>query len=140
VFNSSGEVVGMNVAASSGSRYVTGYAIPISTVEAVADQILAGDTASNINLGYSGYLGVGLDSSTTAPLVVEVTDGGGADDAGIVPGDTITTLNGTAITSGDQLRSLLAKTSPGTRVTVGWTTSGGAARTATVTLGSGPIV
>jgi S1-C subfamily serine protease len=139
VLNSSGAAVGMNVAASSGARYVTGYAIPIATVESIADQILAGDDNSSIALGYSGYLGVGLDPNNTAPVIAQVMEGGAAESAGIAAGDTITNLNGTAITSAEQLRSLVAKTAPGDRVTVSWKTSAGAARAATVTLGGGPI-
>lgn len=139
VLNADGEAVGMNVAASSGTRNVTGYAIPISTVEAIADQVLAGDDTASIALGYSGFLGVGLDPDSTKPLIAQVSDGGAADDAGIAVGDTVTSVDGTAVPTADQLRSVLAGTSAGDRVTIGWTTADGDARTATVTLGQAPI-
>ncbi|MCW2786167.1 MAG: hypothetical protein JWP74_2684 [Marmoricola sp.] len=139
VRNSAGEVVGMNVAASSGSRYVTGFAIPISTVETVANEILAGDHTAAIALGYSGFLGVGLAPSTTAPQVAQVIAGGAAAKAGIAVGDTITKLNGTAITTATQLHRLLAATAVGDQAVLGWTTAGGTPHAATITLGQAPI-
>ncbi len=139
VLNAAGSVVGMNVAASTGSRSVTGYAIPVSTVRSVADQILAGKETATIDLGYHGYLGVWLDPSTTAPRVVQVTDGGAAARAGVSVGDTITKLNGRTLTSADQLRNKLAKTAPGERVKVTWKDQSGANRSATVPLGRAPI-
>lgn len=139
VLDSDGDVVGMNVAASSGSAAVTGYAIPIATVSSVVGEILDGTQSSEIGLGYHGFLGVGLDPATTSALVAGVEDSGAADDAGIVAGDTITSLDGTTIRSATQLRTLLAEHDGGDSVRVGWTTSGGAKHTATVTLGRAPI-
>jgi S1-C subfamily serine protease len=139
VRNAADEVVGMNVAASTGSSNVTGYAIPIATVSKVASEILAGQASSTVALGYSGYLGVGLDPASEVPLVAELMNGGAASAAGIKVGATITKLNGTAITSGAQLRALLAKASPGDSATVTWKTARGVTRSATLQLGTAPI-
>jgi S1-C subfamily serine protease len=139
VLDADGEVVGMNVAASSGSGNVTGYAIPIATVEQVVARIEAGDTSDGVELGYDGFLGVALDPSATAPLVVEVTDGSAAAAAGIASGDTITRVDGTAVSTTDELRTAVAAHAAGDRVTVGWTTAAGATRSATVTLGEAPV-
>jgi S1-C subfamily serine protease len=66
-------------------------------------------------------------------------NGGAASAAGIKVGATITKLNGTAITSGAQLRALLAKASPGDSATVTWKTARGVTRSATLQLGTAPI-
>ncbi|MFT4261787.1 MAG: trypsin-like peptidase domain-containing protein, partial [Nocardioides sp.] len=139
VLDSDGEVVGMNVAASSGGSTVIGYAIPIATVESVVDEILDGSTSGDITLGYPGYLGIGLSTTSTEATVAEVADGEAAEKAGIVVGDTITSFNGTAVASADQLHDLVAQTEPGEQAKVTWTTSSGATKSATVTLGTGPI-
>lgn len=139
VLDDQGDVVGMNVAASSGSRNVTGYAIPIATVESVVDRIEAGDESGDIELGYSGYLGVGLDPSASSALVAQVIDDTAAEEAGLAVGDTITAVDGDTVGTADALRSAIAAHDPGDRVTITWTTSGGSTQSATVTLGEGPV-
>ncbi|MBM7515637.1 S1C family serine protease [Nocardioides nitrophenolicus] len=139
VLDADGDVVGMNVAASSGSGQVTGYAIPIATVEQVVAQIEAGDEGNGVELGYDGYLGVALDPSATAPLVVEVTEGSAAARAGIAAGDTVTKVDGTAVGTTEELRAAIAGHDAGARVTVTWTTTAGGTESATVTLGEAPI-
>lgn len=139
VLDQDGEVVGMNVAASSGTRDVTGYAIPIATVEQVVAQVEADDTSDGVELGYDGYLGVALDPSASAPLVAEVTDGSAAASAGIQAGDTITRVDGTAVTTTDELRAAISAHDAGDRATVTWTTGSGGTESATVTLGEAPV-
>lgn len=139
VLDEDGDVVGMNVAASSGSRDVTGYAIPIATVESIVDQIESGDESGDIELGRNGYLGVGLDPSASSALVAQVIDDTAAEEAGLAVGDTITSVDGDAVRSADALRSAIAAHDPGDSVTITWTTSGGDTESATVTLGEGPV-
>jgi len=67
-----------------------------------------------------------------------VIDGTAAANAGLAAGDTITGLNGTAITSASDLTSMLAGYAPGQSVTLTWVDASGASATATVTLGAGP--
>jgi S1-C subfamily serine protease len=139
VRNSDGEAVGMNVAASTGRGTVVGYAIPIATVTKVVDEILSGQASSTVVLGYSGYLGVALDTTSAAPLVAQVESGGAADDAGITAGSTITRIGGTSVTTSTQLRKALSATSAGDRVSITWRTSTGATHSTAVTLGQAPI-
>jgi S1-C subfamily serine protease len=139
VLDSAGAVVGMNVAASSGAGAVTGYAIPVAQVRSVAAEILSGRQSSAIDHGYHGFLGIGLDPATAAARVVGVEAGGPADDAGVVAGDTITSVAGTTARTATRLRALLAAHAPGDRVTLTWTTAGGTSRSATVTLARAPI-
>lgn len=140
VLDSDGEVVGMNVAASSGSQRVTGYAIPIATVTAVVEQVEAGDESGDVELGYHGYLGVGLDPSAATPLVTQVVDGGAAEQAGIAVGDTITAVDGTAVRTAEELQAAIAAHDAGDRVALTWTAaSGSGSESATVTLGEAPV-
>src|SRR4051812_24270464 len=58
---SSGEIVGMDTAASTGGN-VVGYAIPISSALSVAQQIVGGEDSATIHQGYPAFLGVSVDS------------------------------------------------------------------------------
>lgn len=139
VLDSDGEVVGMNVAASSGTRQVTGYAIPIATVESIVRKVEEGDESGDIELGYHGYLGVGLDPSATTPLVAQVLDDSAAGEAGVAVGDTITEVDGVAVPTAEALQQAIAATDAGDRVTLTWTGTDGREQTATVTLGEAPV-
>jgi S1-C subfamily serine protease len=61
-----------------------------------------------------------------------------ADVAGLVPGDVITSLNGAAIASKDDVRKVVLTLVPGKAVPIGWTDTTGTAQTGTITPISGP--
>ncbi len=104
-YDAQGEVLGMTTAASSGTSDIVGYAIPIATVLQIAGDLESGVTDSAYVYGYPAFLGIGLGSGTT---VGQVYDGTGAADAGIVAGDTITSIDGTATTTTAKLRAVVA--------------------------------
>jgi len=160
--DASGDVVGIDTAASSGSAEVTGFAIPINTALDIVAQIEQGVDTETIEIGYPGFLGVSVAQSTTASgtsgssvygygsrssgaatassgaLIAGVIAGTPAEDAGLAAGDTITSVNGTAVASGAALSALLATMEPGETVTLVWTTASGATTSAAVTLIAGP--
>ncbi|PZE57247.1 septum formation initiator [Curtobacterium sp. MCLR17_044] len=141
VLDSEGEVVGMATAASSGTADVTGYAIPITTAKTIAEKILAGESSSTITIGLPAFLGVEVSntSGTTGGVAVAGTvEGSGAASAGLTAGDTITSIDGTAVTSSDQLTKAVQSHSVGDKVSVRYTDSTGAAKTVTITLTAGP--
>jgi S1-C subfamily serine protease len=142
VLDSEGEVVGMATAASSGSADVTGFAIPISTAKSIADKILAGDSSGTITIGLPAFLGVQISNSATGATggvpIAGTVEGSGAASAGLAAGDTITSVDGTAVTSSDQLTKIISGHEVGDKVSIGYTTSDGTATTATVTLTAGP--
>lgn len=141
VLDSEGEVVGMATAASSGTADVTGYAIPITTAKTIAEKILAGESSSTITIGLPAFLGVEVSntSGTTGGVAVAGTvEGSGAASAGLTAGDTITSIDGTAVTSSDQLTKVVQSHSVGDEVSVRYTDSTGAAKTVTITLTAGP--
>jgi putative serine protease PepD len=134
--NSAGQVIGINTAvATSGNAQNIGFAIPIDSARAIAERLRAGQGAAP-----DAFLGV----STTAPtdgnggaLIAEVVRGGPAEGAGLAVGDVITDLDGTTITSSDQLVSLIRAHHPGDSVTIGVVTNG-TRRTVNVKLGTRP--
>jgi len=139
LYDAEGEVTGMDTAASSTGGQA--YAIPIATALSIAEQITSGVDDATIHQGYPGFLGISVQSTGTgtggATIAGVVTDGP-AEQAGLVAGDVITAIDGTTITSADDVSTVLAERDPGDEVTVTWTDSTGAAQTATVTLAAGP--
>jgi S1-C subfamily serine protease len=138
--NSSGQVVGIDTAASAGTSAVTGYAIPISTAVRIAGEITAGSTSSDITLGLPAFLGVQVSGQTTVQGagVAQALPGTPAASAGLEEGDVITAVNGKTVDSASALTSLLHSYSPGDAVSVTYTDTAGSSHTVHVTLIAGP--
>jgi S1-C subfamily serine protease len=162
--NSSGEVIGMNSAASQGYSFQSsgtqGFAIPINQALATAKSIEAGKGSSTTHVGATAFLGVlisaGSDnsqsgnggsfggssssngSSSSGATVANVVPNGPAANAGLAQGDTVTSFDGQSISDPSSLSALLVAHHPGDKVQMSWTDSSGQAHTATVTLASGP--
>ena len=138
LFDSSGAVVGMDTAASSGGQ-VQGYAIPIAKAVSIAKQIESGTDDATIHQGLPAFLGVSVSpSGTGGAAIAGALSGGPAEDAGLAAGDVITAVGGTTVGSADDLTTALQGYRPGQRVTVTWTGTDGASRSASVTLAAGP--
>jgi S1-C subfamily serine protease len=138
LYDASGEIVGMNTAASASSATATAYAIPIDKAKDIASQIESGRESSEIHIGLPAFLGVSVEDASQGALVQGLLDGGPAADAGITPGSVITAVGGRQISSADTLKSALADYDPGQRTKISWTDPSGAPHSATVTLGTGP--
>lgn len=153
LYNASGKIIGIDTAAQSGGSSVAGYSIPISDALSIARQIEGGQASSTITIGYPGFLGVevtptadfaasgygaGGSAAVQGAGVQGVISGTAAATAGLAAGDTITAVNGAAISSSSALTAALAGHAPGERVTLSWVDASGASTTATVTLGTGP--
>jgi len=67
-----------------------------------------------------------------------VVRGGPAANAGVAPGDVITAIDGRKISSSSSITAAILAKKPGAKVTIRITDRTGAARSATVTLASGP--
>lgn len=140
LIDAQGEVAGVVTAASSGSRAVTGYAIPIDSALSIARQIVDGRASSTIVIGLPAFLGVELASQQpgSGVLISGVITGSAAAGTGLAAGDTITAVDGTAVTTTDSLSALIRAHAIGDRVTVTFTDATGASQQVTVTLGAGP--
>lgn len=144
--NSAGQVVGMNTAAAStngpGAYTATGYAIPIDDAVAIATAIARGEQSGTIRTGQTPFLGVQIASEAAATgqgvPIAGVVAASAAEQAGLGAGDTLVAVDGTAVTSAEQLTSLIQSHEVGDQLRVEWVGSDSANHSATVTLGAGP--
>jgi S1-C subfamily serine protease len=147
LLNGAGRVIGMDTAAS--ARFVfertsEGYAVPINRAMGIVRQIEAGRSSATVHIGGTAFLGVRVAAADSYPgesggdIVVSVVPGSPAARAGIAPGDVITAFGGRTVSSPQALSALVLRRSPGAKVRVRWIDRYGTARTATVTLASGP--
>ncbi len=142
--NSSGQVVGIDTAASSGFQYQAaggdGFAIPINLALTIAKQIESGSASSTVHIGTTAFLGIQTGSQAAGGAAVLGTlSGSPAAAAGLGQGDVITSLGGKAVDSATTLTNLLDGYHPGDRVKVGWTDASGQSHSSTVTLTTGPV-
>ena len=129
LLNASGQVIGINSNKIGGSTVDgIGYAIPISDAKPIIEELMQKDTklkVSEDSKGYLGITGVTVESEYSeiygmpvGVYVSSVTEGSGADEAGLIRGDIIVALNGEEISSMDELKSELEYYAQGTEVTV----------------------
>ncbi|MFI2639751.1 S1C family serine protease [Streptomyces sp. NPDC018610] len=114
-----------------------GFAIPASMVGTIAGQIVKYGKvvdSGRAALGITGRTVVDADYQPAGVAVVVVRPGGPADEAGIRPGDIITRLGDTDITTITSLSEALAADRPGARTKVTFTRDG-RRQTVDVTLG-----
>ncbi len=153
--NSAGQVVGMITAGQSNSRSgatQVGFAIPTDAALAVVNQIRAGQASSQVILGQVGYLGISVTDLTPAiaaqlglnvtsgALVLGVSSGSPADQAGMGQYIVISDVAGTPINSTTDLGNALHAYKPGDQVQLTWTDQAAASHTATITLTTGPAL
>ena len=153
--NSSGQVIGMDTAASTSnstgvgttaSQTTTAFSIPINRAIELADQITAGKSSATVHIGATAFLGVeistqssGSDGQVSSGVQIEGTvQGTAAAKAGLTGGDAIQSVGGNQTTSASDLQQVIERYHPGDRVSVSWTTPEGQSQSATVTLTSGP--
>lgn len=132
--NMNGEVVGINTAIAgisqdSGSVGL-GFAIPINQVRPTAEQLIEHGSAS-----YPAIEATITDSREGGAEIVEVTDGGAADEAGLRPGDVLVSVNGESVSTPDELIAKIRTHRPGEEIRLGVRSGGGAEEQVTVTLG-----
>lgn len=116
--NASGEVVGINSSKLVGDSVEgVGYAIPISGVSDLIENLMNQETKTKVAEADQGAIGIkGMSVSTEysqqlnmpeGVYVSEVTKGGGAEKAGMTRGCIITGINGTTVSSKDDLQEQL---------------------------------
>jgi S1-C subfamily serine protease len=144
LINSSGQVVGMDTAASVGYFIQVpgnqGFSIPIDAAMGIATDIRDNQATSGVHIGPTAFLGVQVETpaSGSGALVHSVISGGAAAAAGIQADDVITALGGDPVNSPDNLTQLLIRYHPGDSVQVTWQDPNGGTHSAQVKLGSGP--
>lgn len=143
LFNSAGEVVGINTAifSPSGGSVGIGFAVPSEIAQSVIAD-LGGD--GKVDRGWLGVsiqpitddiaAAIGLDKPTGA-LIANVTEDTPAAKAGIQRGDVVTAVNGSTVESPRDLTRLVATAKPGSTVTIALL-RGGQPTEISVTLGN----
>ena len=126
LIDASGNLIGINTAifSRSGGSMGIGFAIPVSTVRMVLDQIVKGGSVTR------GWIGVEVQEitppvaesfklgSTRGALVAGVLRGGPADKAGVKPGDVLVEIEGKAVADPAAMLNLVAALAPGSPVKV----------------------
>jgi S1-C subfamily serine protease len=150
LLDSDGDVIGMNTAVAGTLQDGTsaqniGFAIPAATIESLLKSLKAGESV----VTHGAFIGVEITSMTpqlqqqygfkvsSGAVVMSVIAGTGASKAGLKQGDVIVGVNGTPITSAQDITSVLSSLRPGDRVTLQMV-RGKKHFTVHVTLGSTP--
>jgi S1-C subfamily serine protease len=116
-----------------------GFAIPSDTVKNIAGQLIKDGRVTKSDratLGITGETAANASGAGVGVSVLSVTSGGTAAEAGVKTGDIIVGLNNQQVTTLDELQFTLARLTPGAKVTIHYTSTSGAARSGTGTLGS----
>lgn len=127
--NVNGEVVGINSAKLIGDNVEgIGYAIPISDVSDLIRGLMNQETKEKVdedNRGMIGIIGISVSDAFSQQIdlpagvyVTEVTEGGGADKAGMTKGCIITAINGSSVDSMDAPQEQLQYYAKGETVTL----------------------
>jgi S1-C subfamily serine protease len=144
--DSSGAVIGMNTAASSGTSPVgtaaavttEAFSIPIDKALSIAAQIEAGQSSATVHIGATAFLGVEVSPTGGGVTIAGTVPGTAAAAAGLAAGDTIVSVGGHAVTSGSDLQSVIEGHRPGDKVAVVWQDQLGQTHSAVLTLTQGP--
>ncbi|WP_352399161.1 trypsin-like peptidase domain-containing protein [Anaerotignum sp.] len=121
--NSAGEVVGINTAKYNSSMAEgMGYAIPSNVIVPIVEELLENGTQPKPYIGIKGTSitseNANLYKLPVGALIMEVTEGGPAEKAGIMVGDIITSVNGKTVMDMDSLVQIIGETKVGDTVDV----------------------
>jgi len=119
LLNSSGQVVGVNVATTEGAQNI-GFAIPINAVKPIIEEFLTKGTVSRPFLGIR-YRFISKDVAILnevpqGAFVQEVVEDGPAEKSGVKEGDIITKINDVAIDSENKVAEIISKSNIGRRL------------------------
>ena len=140
-------MVGIDTAASSSSPFAAsassdGYAIPIGKATTITKQIVSGKSSATVHIGATAFMGVQLGNRPSfageGATIVGLVPGGPAAATGLVPGDVITAVAGTAVSGPNDIEPIILARKPGDKVTVTYIDASRQSQTATITLANGP--
>ena len=131
LLNIKGEVIGINSAKYSDTSVEgTGYAIPISDAEPIIEELMNSTYVSDEEKPYLGIYGQNVPESYQARFdwpqgvyVTQVSPESPASLAGLKAGDIITAIDGTEISSMEELQAIIEEHSVGDKVTLSVTRS-----------------
>ena len=110
-----GRVIGMNtmIRTTSGSNIGLGFAVPSDTVDLIATRIVNGES---LELGYLGIRGNAVESEDLGVLVAEALPGSPAEEAGLLAGDVIVSLDAEPMHDITELSAAIKLRRPGETV------------------------
>jgi serine protease Do len=130
--NLDGEVIGINTAilTETNSYAGVGFALPSNTVVSVYNQLIGPE-----HRVARGSIGIMFDAQENPAIarvygtgsgvtVSSVVPGSPADQAGLKVGDTIVSVDGKAVKTGDELVADIASRKPGSKITLGYIRNG----------------
>ena len=140
--NIDGQVIGIPTLAATdpqlgGAAAGIGFAIPSNSIKSIAGQLVQSGKVTNSGRAYLGVESADTGAGNGA-YVGKVLAGTAAAKAGIVAGDLITAVNGSAVTGSSDLSTVLAGLKPGQTVSVKVLKQSGTSSTLQVTLGQFP--
>ena len=120
LLNAEGQVIGVNaqIESDSGGNDGVGFAIPSNTVKSIVSELISTGKAEH------AYLGVSVETVNGSVRITEVRSGTPAADAGLQSGDTIVSVDGKRIVSGDGLTSAVSAKKPGDTVSITYSREG----------------
>ncbi len=130
--------IGMVTAGSTTAAVHRGFAIPMKQAMLVASLIESGKSSTTVHVGPTAFLGVVVQDVSGGAEIKQVVTGNAADSAGLVPGDVITSINGTPISSSADVRRVVLVLVPGKPAPIAWTDASGNPQSGTITPTSGP--
>lgn len=118
LLNMNGEVIGINSAKFADETVEgMGFAIPVATAQPILDELMSRETRLKVSEDKAAYIGISCKEVAaevsqmygipTGVFVAEATKGGPAEKAGMMSGDIITKIDGTKITSYNELTEQL---------------------------------
>ena len=124
--NLEGEVIGINSSIRSASSGLSGeagsiglgFAIPITKVLPIVEQLRAGETATHARLGVTVSTSGLEDGLVTGAGIETVVEGSAAEEAGVEEGDVVTHVNDELIAGSDSLVAVIRGYRPGDEVTL----------------------
>jgi putative serine protease PepD len=133
LLNAEAQVIGVNaqIESDSGGNDGVGFAIPSNTVKSIVSELISTGKAEH------AYLGVSVETVNASVRITEVRTGTPAADAGLQSGDTIVSVDGKRIVSGDGLTNAISAKKPGDSVSITYS-RGGQSHTVKIELASRP--
>lgn len=126
LLNAKGQVIGINSAKYASEEVEgMGYAIPISSVKDIIDNLMTKQTRSKVAAADAGYIGItGMDIPSNGygfpggVQISSVSSGSGAEKAGLAKGDIIVSFDGETVSSMTGLKSMLQYYAAGEKVAI----------------------
>ena len=130
--NMNGEIIGINTAiyTSGGGYQGVGFAMPSNTVVSVYNQLIGPEhkvARGSIGVEFNAVPNPAVArvyGVTSGVTIASVTPNGPAEKAGLKTGDTIVSVNGKQVKTGDELVAEISSLKPGTEAKLGYVRNG----------------